>query len=166
MKAKILVMRPDEPAETVGFKFDVGKPNPNELENVFAAIFGSAILERVRVLADLDGGTDYTYLHMIVDVNGALKGLPRNEVATAIYRRNILHHELGYDPGAIYGPAVLFPPTVFIDVREAVENAPRPWELDLRRARPVGDRERRRALSGAWLTRLKRAKFHAATLSE
>ena len=112
MQTKVLVMRPDEPAETVGFKVEAGKPHPNELENLLAAIFGSAVLERVRVLADLDG--DYAYLQMIIDVNGTLKGLPRNEVATTIYRRNILHNELGYDTGAIYGPAVLFPPTLLM----------------------------------------------------
>ena len=112
MKAKMLVMRPGEPAETVAFEPEPGKPNPYELENVLAAIFGSAILERLAVLAEFEGGTEYAYLYMITDVNGTLKGLPRNDDATTIYRRNILHRKLGYDPGAIYGPAVLLPPTV------------------------------------------------------
>jgi hypothetical protein len=40
------------------------------------------------------------------------KGLPRNEAATALYRRNVLMHEAPSDPEShpwIAGPAVFFP---------------------------------------------------------
>jgi hypothetical protein len=49
---------------------------------------------------------------MFVDENGHSKRLPRNEVATEIYRSNWLTQHPGVDPEElphIVGPAVLFP---------------------------------------------------------
>lgn len=61
--------------------------------------------ERVAVL--FDGRA----CDMFVDENGHLKGLARNEAATAIYRANWLSRHPGTDPESldfIAGPAVLF----------------------------------------------------------
>jgi len=44
-------------------------------------------LERVRVLADFEGGVNYQPTDMIVDEDFREKRLPRNEYATTIYRR-------------------------------------------------------------------------------
>lgn len=48
---------------------------------------------------------------MFVDEFGSVRGLPRNEHATSIYRAASLDREPGLDPEslpAIYGPAVVF----------------------------------------------------------
>lgn len=61
--------------------------------------------ERVAVLHK-DKAVD-----MFVDENGQLKGLPRNERATAIYRNNYLKQNPGTNPETlpwIVGPAVVF----------------------------------------------------------
>lgn len=53
---------------------------------------------------------------MFVDETGVIKGLPRNEQATEIYRRNWLTQHPGTDPETlphIAGPAVLFEDVVW-----------------------------------------------------
>jgi hypothetical protein len=64
-------MRPDEPAETIGIEFKTDRPTNQELKNVFAAIFGSADFDGVRVFADFKGGADYRAL---VAKSGPLEG--------------------------------------------------------------------------------------------
>lgn len=68
-------------------------------------------LEHVTVLADYDGGTNYVRLDMFVHETGVVDGLPRNEAATTIYRRNWLLQHPGTDPESmpfIAGVAILF----------------------------------------------------------
>lgn len=81
-------------------------PTYLQLEAVIAPILGERnYFERVAVLHD-NQRTD-----MFVDENGAIKGLPSNERATAIYRHNALVRYPHTDPEslpAIYGTAVLF----------------------------------------------------------
>ena len=68
-------------------------------------LLDDAVMEHVAVLYQ-DRPAD-----MFVDEIGAIKSLPRNEAATAIYRANWLKQHPRTDPeslDAIYGPAVLF----------------------------------------------------------
>jgi len=82
------------------------KPGGQELRRMLSPMLDGADPERVNVW---HGGT---YTDMFVDEIGMLKGLARNEQATAIYRANVLEHEPNppdpEDMPAIYGTAVLF----------------------------------------------------------
>lgn len=114
MKTRYRIMRvgqPDEVAET-----DLPEePGYIKLRDIIAPLLDRGALEHVSVLADFDGGERYRALDMFVDDCGLLKNLPRNEVATAIYRRaNQMGRSLGpkvHDPemlNFIVGTAVLF----------------------------------------------------------
>lgn len=109
-KTRLLIMRPGKPHETV--EIDLRRePGYDKLREVLTPLLDGADLEHVSVLADFDGGTDYQRHDMFVDETGQLKSLPRNEAATAIYRRNALRRRPGTDPEdlpCIVGPAVLF----------------------------------------------------------
>ena len=110
MRTRYLIMRPDEPHKTLEAEL---LPNYQNLRALIEPITGEP-MEHVRVWSDFKGGTDYKYLDMFVNELGRIMDppLPRNEAATAIYRRNVLYHEPGrYDPEEldwIAGPAVLF----------------------------------------------------------
>jgi hypothetical protein len=60
------------------------EPGLDELKGVVCALIDDARMEHVAVLHD------GTRADMFVDEDGAVKGLPRNEAATKIYRQNRL----------------------------------------------------------------------------
>lgn len=114
MKTCICIMRPDQPHESRELDLP-GKPGYAGLKDLLKPLLDGADLERVAVLADFSGGTDYQPTDMFVDEMGTLKRLPRNEAATAIYRRATMMGRSGApkpkdpeDLPAIYGPAILF----------------------------------------------------------
>lgn len=82
------------------------RPGYVALQQLLQPILDGALPERVNVWHD------GKYTDMFVDEIGMLKGLDRNEAATAIYRANVLEHEdsppAPEDMPAIYGTAVLF----------------------------------------------------------
>lgn len=141
MLTKALVMHPGLPSRTV----EVDLPENPSSAQLHAAVdphLDGGKLEHVYVLADFEVEAcnrariraDYQPLDMFVDDSGAPmllewqdvactkaaltrkgKGLPRNEAATAIYRRATIlgRTAIKYDGDpetlpAIYGPAVLF----------------------------------------------------------
>lgn len=111
MKTRILIMRPNQPHETV--EHDLPRdPGYDRLKVLLGPILGEGRwLERVAVLADFDGGTDFKPSDMFVDEDGHDAGLPRNEAATVIYRRNWLIQHPSTDPETmphIVGTAILF----------------------------------------------------------
>jgi hypothetical protein len=72
-------------------------------------------LEHVTALSDFDGGSNFNRSDVFVNEDGHSIGLPRNEVATTIYRRATLCGRSGApmpaDPEVlpfIVGPMVLF----------------------------------------------------------
>jgi len=96
MKTRMLIIPPlgqptitglDLPPEP-DFKAIVRLVTPILFDNLNpkAMAFGVS-LERVRVLADFEGGVNYQPTDMIVDEDFREKRLPRNEYATTIYRR-------------------------------------------------------------------------------
>jgi len=117
MNYDVLVMRPDGPQE----RHVLDLPDESNATKFFGALndtlkplIGSPI-EHVRVFADFDGGDAFAYLDMFVNEYSGISDpeMPRNEAATAHYRRNVLFHEPDKhpDPEArpwIAGPAVLF----------------------------------------------------------
>ena len=111
MWTRVLIMKPEEPNESRTFELPQ-TPTYGELAAVLHIIFGPGVdFEHVNVLADFAGGLNFKRADMFVDEMGHPKGLPRNEAATAIYRRNALLHQGVKDPEAldwIAGPAVLF----------------------------------------------------------
>lgn len=82
------------------------EPGYDRLAKIVYPVLGKGRdLERVNVFHD------GKYTDMFVDDSGLLDELPRNEVATAIYRANVLKHEPGASAEGlphIAGPAVLF----------------------------------------------------------
>jgi hypothetical protein len=81
------------------------KPDYLQLKAVIDPLLGGLDFERVNVWFD-DRYTD-----MFVDECGMLKGLPRNERATVIYRANALKHQPDQNPEhlpCICGDVVLF----------------------------------------------------------
>ena len=117
MKTRILIMRPYELHQTL--TVELGNGRLVDLKAIVEPITGYP-MEHVRVFADFSGGTSYRYLDMFVNELGLITEpqLPRNEAATAIYRRNTLIHEPGkYHPEDldwIAGPAVLFEKIVWV----------------------------------------------------
>lgn len=93
----------DEETRTVELP---AEPDYFQLKALISPIIGERNdFERVAVLHN-GKATD-----MFVDEMGALKGLPRNERATAIYRNNYLAQHPGTNPEVlpwIVGPAVVF----------------------------------------------------------
>ncbi|MBY0561513.1 hypothetical protein [Hyphomicrobium sp.] len=79
-------------------------PSLKEIKAQIEPLLGLRPLERVAVLYEGQ------QLDMFVDEMSALDELPRNDVATSIYRNNWLTQYSDTDPEmlpAIYGPAVL-----------------------------------------------------------
>ena len=112
IETEILIMWPDEPNETRIFELPE-QPSYQELREVVRIVLGSQDMdiEHVTVLADFAGGLAFKRADMFVDEMGHPKGLPRNENATVIYRRNALLNQGVRDPETldwIAGPAALF----------------------------------------------------------
>lgn len=84
------------------------KPSYDELKDVISPYLNGGWLERVSVLED------GKQLDMFVDEEGLLKGLPKNEAATAIYHNYWkTHHPDKYEKekdrmSPIVGTAILF----------------------------------------------------------
>ena len=103
------ILRPGLPAEDRAVALD-RMPDFKALNRIIKPIL-QGDLERVAVLADFCGGSNFQPLDMFVDDCGALKGLPRNDEATTIYRRAAMLRMPMRDPEqlpAIYGTAILF----------------------------------------------------------
>lgn len=104
METKLKIIQPN--GEETEMVIDMAPcPTLHDIQAVLAPYFGRAYTERVNVLED-DGYTD-----MFVDEDGFAKGLPRNEKATAIYRRNWLEQHPQVHPesmNCIVGTAVVF----------------------------------------------------------
>lgn len=110
METKIKIIRPEMAHETRDLDMP-REPGYAALRQLLAPLLDKGPLERVAVLADFDGGDNFEPTDMFVDENGHLKSLPRNEDATAIYRRAALLRHPEIDPESIpfiVGPAVLF----------------------------------------------------------
>lgn len=81
------------------------EPHSDLINELCRPLIGGGFIERVAVLHD---GAP---MDMVVDEQGHMKGLPRNEQATAIYRAASLRRDPDLDPETlpwIAGPAVLF----------------------------------------------------------
>jgi hypothetical protein len=109
IETRVLVMTPGEPnaRHTVDLP---AQPTYDELAEVMKR-FGVENCEHVTVLSDFTGGVKYRRADMFVDEHGQAKGLPRNEFATAIYRRNAILRQGAIQPETlpwIAGVAVLF----------------------------------------------------------
>ena len=89
---RLLIMTPDEPNESRAVELPQ-QPTYGELRAVIEPLLGCEDFEHVSVLADFAGGLKFRRSDMFVDEMGHQKGLPRNEAATAIYRRNALLHQ-------------------------------------------------------------------------
>ena len=82
------------------------KPSLHDIQAVLVPYFDRAYTEHVNVLSEYG-----KYIDMFIDEDGMLKGLPRNEKATEIYRRNWLKQHPQTNPerlGFIVGTAVIF----------------------------------------------------------
>jgi hypothetical protein len=110
METKLLVMKPNMPHETRSFELPE-RPNYTDISELMQLLIGCQNFEHVKVLADFKGALAFKPADMFVDEMAHQKFLPRNEAATAIYRRNALINEGARDPELlpwIAGPAVLF----------------------------------------------------------
>lgn len=102
---KYTIYRPDGSSDDNTVDWPAA-PKYDAIAALIRPLLMGANLEHVTVLHN-GGRRD-----MFVDEMGAVKGLPRNEAATAIYRNNWLNHRHDADPEslpAIYGTAILFP---------------------------------------------------------
>jgi hypothetical protein len=128
MKTKLVIMRPGQADETREVDLPA-RPSYRELDALIRPLLDGADLEQVLVyvgarpyLGDyrdmfVDGEGHAVLLRLAEDGVSAVrdrpgKALPRNEAATALYRRNVLMHEAPSDPEShpwIAGPAVFFP---------------------------------------------------------
>jgi hypothetical protein len=111
---RYIVMRPEQSHESATVEWP-REPSYAQLRAAIGPLLDGGDIERVSVLADptFSKGTRETWkpLDMFVDEDGHSKGLPRNEAATLIYRRNWLLQHPETDPESmphIVGPAVLF----------------------------------------------------------
>lgn len=86
LKTRLRIMRPGQDDEIREIEL-ARDPGYHALRAIIAPILEKGALKHVSVLADFDGGTKYKPLDMFVDDCGLLKNLPRNKVATVIYRR-------------------------------------------------------------------------------
>jgi hypothetical protein len=110
METKLLVLKPDESSETRTFELPE-RPAYREINGLMQLLIGCEHCEHVSVLADFNGGLAFKRADMFVDEMGHDRGLPRNEAATIIYRRNALLYQnvkIAETLPWIAGPAVLF----------------------------------------------------------
>ena len=112
VKSLILILTPDASHESREVELP-RYPNYETLRDLLAPIIDCKHIEHVNVLADttFKGTLNFKRADMFVDEDGHQKRRPRNEAATAIYRRNAIMHQGAKDPEAlswIAGPAILF----------------------------------------------------------
>lgn len=111
METKVLILTPNQASERRSFELPE-QPSYGELADLVRLLLPDCEnFEHVSVLADFAGGLNFKRADMFVDEMGHPKGLPRNEAATVIYRRNALLRRDAGDPELldwIAGPAVLF----------------------------------------------------------
>jgi hypothetical protein len=111
METKLLVMAPGQPNEQRIFELPE-RPGFHEIDDLVKLLIpGCQNIEHVSVLADFAGGLNFVLADMFVDELGHMKHLPRNENATAIYRRNAMIKHSVTDAESlswIAGVAVLF----------------------------------------------------------
>lgn len=94
----------DGPVQTGSIEWP-HEPGFDAINKLVQPLIGGGNIEHVAVLHDGQRRD------MFVDDEGHVKGLPRNDRATSIYRTNTMTREPGCDPEAlphIAGPAVLF----------------------------------------------------------
>jgi hypothetical protein len=122
MHVDALILRPGKNQERKAIFFPKSEPSLDDLRAVILPMLDGAELEHVSVLADFDYETgltsikvNYQPLDMFVDEEGAIRGLPRNDRATRIYRHaSVERMDISQRPElvammpVIYGPAVLF----------------------------------------------------------
>jgi hypothetical protein len=104
MMVQVTIMRPDTDAEVREIDLPAD-PGFYKLDALLLPLLNGCDLEHVAVLHNGERAD------MFVDETGSLKGLPRNEAATAVYRNNWLTQHPKKSPEAlpaIYGPAILF----------------------------------------------------------
>lgn len=104
MKTQYHIYRVGKPVETAEIEWPK-EPGYRLIKELMMPLLDGAELEHVTVLFK-DEAAD-----MFVDEISALKALPRNDDATAIYRANWLKQHPSCDPEtlpAIYGTAILF----------------------------------------------------------
>lgn len=104
MKTSYTVYRADGTSEELSCELPRA-PIYEEIAGIVCPQLDGATLEHVAVLHEGERRD------MFVDDHGSIKGLPRNEAATEIYRANSMARDPKLDPEtlpAIYGPAVLF----------------------------------------------------------
>lgn len=104
METAFEIIRADGTRETRTVEMST-EPLYEELAEVIRPLLDHAFLEHVAVLHE---GQERD---MFVDECGALRGLERNEIATAIYRAAYLSENPEDEPetlAAIYGTAILF----------------------------------------------------------
>lgn len=112
MITRYRIMRPGE-LHVTGEVDWPEQPGYAAIKGLVEPILGGR-LEHVTVLNDFDGSANERRGDMFVDEHSAIDlatRMPRNEAATAIYRRATLHREPHTAPEtlpAIYGPAILF----------------------------------------------------------
>lgn len=109
MKTRYTIMRPEEP--NTGGEIDWPRePTFDQIDRLVRPLLNGASLEHVSVLADFKGGLNFKRADMFVDESGAMKDLPINGNATAIYRRHSIINKgaKADDLPAIHGPAILF----------------------------------------------------------
>lgn len=98
------ILRPEQDAERIDADLPV-EPGYDALKALIRPLLAGGDFEHVTVLHDGKRAD------MFVDGDGIEKGLPRNAIATKVYRNNALMRSPGTPPEslpAIYGTAVLF----------------------------------------------------------
>lgn len=111
MQTKLYIYRPGATgpeAKEVNLPPDGGY---GELKEILTPLLDGGRLEHVSVLFNGKAAD------MFVDDIGVLKGLPRNDAATEIYRTNSMKWNPDQDPEslpAIHGPAVVFDKPVWL----------------------------------------------------
>ncbi|MDB5412095.1 MAG: hypothetical protein JWR10_430, partial [Rubritepida sp.] len=104
MKVRYRVYEPGQPERSAEAELPP-RPGLDQLKAVIMPLLGCEQMEHVWVL------WEGRQADMFVDETGVLKGLPENQVASAIYRAAFLRRNPGANPNAlpaIHGTAVLF----------------------------------------------------------
>lgn len=110
---RVLIMRPGEKPEPSVIRLPADHVSPRyyaRLRDAVEAVTGGP-MEHVTVFTSFAGEEPH-YTDMFVHEMGHLLGMPINDRATAIYRNNVMVHEVptpvADDLPAIAGPAILF----------------------------------------------------------
>jgi hypothetical protein len=110
----VVIPASDAPLQTFTAELP-DSPSLKALHEIIDPLLNGGDLEHVNVLAAFDPGAEVQHLDMFVDEIGIVKGLPRNDRATVIYRQATMLGRTGIpapvDPETldfIAGTAVLF----------------------------------------------------------